>query len=316
MDRFEAMRVFSRVAHLGGFAAASRELRMSTSAVSRHVGQLEDHLGLQLLTRTTRQVSLTDSGREYLARCDRILDDVNELEGSLADGRRSPRGRLRVSAGVSFAQEQLNQFMPTFLNQYPDVEVELLLTDRHIDLVGEGVDAALRIGRLSDSSLVARRLCPCRFAVCAPPAYIERVGAPSTPADVASHRCIVDTNQPASWRFAGPDGDHSISVAGPYRVNSANAAAAATMAGVGLAYLPTFVAGRSLERGDLVALFADFEPVEVSVYAVYPESRYPSAGVRAFVDALARAFGGEPPWDRWRQAKTAPAPAASGRSAR
>jgi len=304
MDRFEAMRVFSRVAHLGGFAAASRDLHMSTSAVSRHVGQLEDHLGLQLLTRTTRQVSLTDAGTEYLGRCDRILADVQELEDTLADGRRCPRGRLRVSAGVSFAQEQLNQFMPSFLAEYPDLDVELLLTDRHIDLVGEGVDAALRIGRLSDSSLIARRLCPCRFAVCASPSYVDRVGAPSAPADLASHRCIVDTNQPASWRFAGPDGDHSIAVEGPYRVNSANAAAAATVAGVGLAYLPTFVAGPLLESGELVPLLRDFEPVEISVYAVYPESRYPSAGVRVFVDALARRFGGDPPWDRWRQTRT------------
>ena len=295
------MTVFARVARLGGFAAAARELHISTTSVSRTIGQLEEHLGARLLRRTTRQVSLTDAGVVYLERCERILADVQELEEALGEGQREPRGRLRISAGVSFAQEQLHTVLPAFVEQHPNLECELMLTDRRVDLVREGVDIAIRIGRLADSTLFARRLSPCRHAVCASPDYTDRHGMIRHPAELADHACIIDTNQPRGWWFAGPDGQEATQLAeGRYRVNSAHGACDAVLAGIGVAYLPTFVAGPRIERGELVVQLPGYRAAEVHVYAVYPESRYLSAGVRALIERLAEHFGSDPPWDRWR----------------
>ena len=299
MDRLQAMKVFARVARLGGFSAAARELDLSTTAVSRHVSQLEEHLRVRLLQRTTRRLSLTDVGAAYLERCERILADLHELEDALCQGQQNPRGRLRITAGVSFAQEQLGAVMPTFVRRYPELEVELLLSDRHLDLIGEGLDLAVRIGRLPDSSLFARRLAPIRHAVCASPAYIAANGAVTAPGQLSRHTCIIDTNQPKTWWFQGPDGEQTVTVTGRYRVNSAHGACDAVIAGLGLAYLPTFVAGPRIESGAIVPQLAGYRTTELAMYAVYPENRYLSAGVRAFIDLLVDHFGDEPPWDRF-----------------
>ena len=301
MNRLQAMRVFTRVARLGGFAAAARELQLSTTAVSRQVSLLEEHLGVRLLQRTTRRLSITDAGAACLDRCERILADIQEMEEALSEGQRNPRGRLRISAGVSFAQEQLSALMPAFVEHYPDLEVELFLTDRHLDLVGEGIDVAVRIGRLSDSSLFARRIAPVRHAVCASPDYIARYGAVATPSQLSEHMCIIDTNLPRSWCFEGPGGLETVIAEGRYRVNSAHGSCDAALAGLGLAYLPTFVAGAHIARGDLVPQLPGYQTGEAAMYAVYPENRYLSAGVRAFIDMLAERFDGEPPWDCWRE---------------
>lgn len=299
MDRLQAMRVFTRVARLGGFSAAARELALSTTAVSRHVSQLEEHLQVRLLQRTTRRLSLTDAGLAYLQRSERILADINELEEALSEGQKNPRGRLRITAGVSFAQEQLNAVMPEFLERYPELEVELLLSDRPLDLVGEGLDVAVRIGRLPDSSLIARRLAPIHHVVCASPAYIAEHGSVASPGELIDHACIIDTNQPKTWWFEGPDGVETLAVTGRYRVNSAHGACDAVLSGLGLAYLPTFVAGPRIERGEIIPQLPDFRVAEITMYAVYPENRYLSAGVRVFMDLLVEHFGDEPPWDRF-----------------
>ncbi|MEL7367956.1 MAG: LysR family transcriptional regulator [Myxococcota bacterium] len=299
MDRLYAMTVFSRVARLESFAAAARELHVSTTLVSRQVAQLEAHLGVRLLQRTTRRLSLTDVGAAYLDRCEQILSDVSEVEDALREGRDRPRGRLRVSAGMSFAQEQLNARMPDLLQTYPELEIELLLTDRRVDLVGEGIDIALRVGRLSESGLFARRLCVCRHIACVSPAYAKRHGVPDAPSSLASHVCIIDTNQPRIWRFEGADGDENHEPAGPYRVNSAHAACEAVLAGFGVAHLPTFVAGPRIEQGLLQPILLDYQTTELELYAAYPERRYLSSGVRSFVEWLVKQFGREPVWDRW-----------------
>ena len=299
MDRLHAMQVFVRVSRLGSFAAAARELQLSNTATSRVVSQLEAHLGVRLLRRTTRQVSLTDEGAAYLRRCERILADIQELEEGLAEGQRTPRGRLRISAGVSFAQEQLNALMPEFLERYPELEVEALLTDRHIDLVAEGVDVAVRIGRLPDSTLIAKRIAPCRHVVCASPRYVAKRGLAQTPSALAEHACIIDTNQPRNWHFDGPGGPETFAATGRYRVNSAHAARDAAIAGLGIAYLPTFVAGTELVHGALVRQMPDYRAAETAMYAVYPENRYLSAGVTAFIRMLAERFQRDPPWDCW-----------------
>ncbi len=293
------MRVFTRVARLGGFAAAARELQLSTTAVSRQVSLLEEHLGARLLQRTTRRLSITDAGAACLERCERILADVQEMEEALSEGQRNPRGRLRISAGVSFAQEQLGTVIPAFVERYPELEVELFLTDRFLDLVGEGIDVAVRIGRLRDSSLFARRIAPSRHAVCASPDYVARHGAVATPSQLSEHMCIIDTNQSRAWWFEGPEGVETFVAEGRYRVNSGHGARDAALAGLGLAYLPTFVAGDFISRGELLPQMPGYRASEVAIYAVYPENRYLSAGVRAFIDMLVERFEGEPPWDDW-----------------
>lgn len=299
MDRLLAMQIFVRVARLTSFTAAARELRLSTTAVSRHVAQLEAQVGVQLLRRTTRRLSLTDAGAVYLERCEQILGDVRELEESVREGRQCPRGRLRISVGVSFAQEQLDPLMPRFLRDHPDLEVDLHLTDRHVDLVAEGIDVALRIGQLPDSGLHARRLAPIRHLLCASPDYVAEFGTVTALTDLPHHRCIIDRNLASHrWAFEGPTGRVDWQPQGRYRVNSAHAACHAAEAGVGLAYLPTFVAGPRVCAGTLVPQLPHHRGIETSLHAVYPENRYLSAGVRVLIDTLHHAFGTDPPpWD-------------------
>ena len=299
MDRFTSMAVFVEVAKQRGFAPAARALRMSTTAVSRHVGELEEHLGVRLLNRTTRRTSPTDAGVAYLARCEALLEELAELERSVGDRGGTVRGRVRLTAGVSFAQEQLGRWLPRFLARCPKVELELVLDDRHLDLVAERIDVAVRIGRLPDSSLVARRLAPCRHVACCAPAYLE--GAPELrePADLRQHACIIDTNQPRGWRFEGPRGEVSVEARGRYLVNSAHAAREAARAGLGIAYLPTFVGGEALARGELVPVLPEHQATTVHVFAVYPHARYLAGAVRALVEFLGAELRGRPPWDAW-----------------
>lgn len=293
------MRVFCEVVRQEGFAPAARSLRLSTTAVSRHVAELEAHLGVRLLNRTTRRTSLTDPGMAYRARCEALLAELDELERSVSDRGSTPRGRVRLTAGVSFAQQQLSRRLPPFLVAYPQVELELVLDDRHLDLLAERIDVAVRIGRLPDSTLVARKLAPSRHVACASPTYLERAAGLNTPTVLSEHACIIDTNQPRAWWFRGPTGEHTVEVTGRYVVNSAHAAQEAARAGLGVAYLPTFVAGEALARGELVPVFPGYEAATVHVFAVYPHTRYLAGAVRALVEYLAEQLQGRPPWDAW-----------------
>lgn len=298
MDRFTAMHIFTEVARQGGFAPAARSLRMSTTAVSRSIGELESHLGVRLLHRTTRRTSLTDPGVAYLARCNVLLEELADLERSVSDRGSTARGRVRITAGVSFAQEQLDRRLPRFLRDHPEVELELVLDDRHLDLLRERIDVALRIGRMPDSTLVARKLAPCRHVACSSAEYLEHAPPLRTPLDLREHACIIDTNQPGAWWFEGPEGEQRVEVHGRYTANSAHAAREAAIAGLGIAYLPTFVGGQALARRELVPVLAGFEAATVPVYAAYPHARYLAGAVRALVDFLARELDAAP-WDTW-----------------
>lgn len=299
-DRLTEMRVFVRVARLGSFAAAARELRLSTSAASRRVSELERALGARLIQRTTRQLKLTEEGAAYLERSERILEEIDELESTLADRRVAPRGRLRVAAGVSFGQEQILPLLPAFLARYPDLVVELELSDRFVDLVAEGIDVAIRIGRLADSSLVARRLATSRSVLCASPAYLRRAGDPATPAELSQHPCVVDRNAPRAWTLVGADGSHQVVPEGPLHVNSAHAVRDAVLAGIGIGLVPLFVAGANLADGSLAPVLPSFKLGAVGVHAVYPHTRQLSPKVRHWVDHLAESFGDPPGWERGR----------------
>ena len=276
------LRAFTRVARLGSFSAAARELRISATAVSRRVGTLEHRLGARLLHRTTRRVSLTPAGVEALERAERLLADLEELHDAVA-GDGAPRGHLRVTAGVSLGHAVLHEALPVFLAAHPEVTVELVLTDRHVDLVAERIDLAVRIGALADSNLVAQRLGAVAHVVCASPAWLTEHGAVDVRA-LAHLPHVVDTNQPHVWRLTGPDGASiEVPAVGRYAVNSAHAARDACRAGVGLALLPGFVAAPDLRSGRLVDALPDWAGPELGLYAIVLERRWVSPAVRALV---------------------------------
>jgi len=281
------LRAFVRVARLGSFAAAARELRLSTTAVSRRVANLEEDLGVRLLHRTTRRVSLTPAGSVALERAEQLLSDLQELRDVVA-GDEEPRGHIRVSAGVSLGHALLHEGLPEFLATHPEVSIEVVLTDRPVDLVAERIDLAVRIGKLADSNLVARRLGRVKHMVCAAPDWLEANG-PVLPKTIRTLPLIVDTNQPRSWHLVGPEGaELEVEASGRYAVNSAHAARDACRAGLGLAMLPDFVGRSALERGELVDAFPGWTGPELGLYAIVLERRWVSAAVRSLVEHVRR----------------------------
>jgi DNA-binding transcriptional LysR family regulator len=300
MDRLSALEAFVRVAETGSFSEAAHRLKTSKSAVSRLVSGLEADLGVRLIHRTTRSLTLTEAGRGYCERAGRILADLAEADQSVSRMQATPRGRLVVNAPMSFGHLHLGAAIPDFLARHADVTVDLTLTDRFVDLIDEGVDVAVRIGTLADSSLVARRLAPVRRVVCASSTYLAARGTPATPADLAAHDCIGYSYSPQrqEWRFCEPDGrEHPVAVTGRLSLNNGDAIRAAALRDAGLALLPTFIVGADLREGRLVSVLESFVPQNMSLNAVYPHARHLSPKVRAFVDFLAERFGPRPYWD-------------------
>lgn len=301
MDRLAAIEAFVAVAECGSFSQAAERLHASKSVVSRQIGALEAELGARLLHRTTRALTLTEAGRSYLERATRILADLAEANASVGQLQAAPRGRLRVNAPMSFGFLHLAPALPDFLARYPDVAVELTMNDRFVDLVDEGFDVAVRIGKLDDSSLVARKLAPMRRTVCAAPAYLEERGTPTSPDDLKAHECLCYTYLGLSqeWRFVRPDGrPWPVEVHGRLHANNGDALRAAALRGFGIAVLPSFLVGGDVRSGALVSLLGPFLPQDSAVYAVYPHARHLSPKVRAFIDFVAERFGPEPYWDR------------------
>jgi len=301
MDRFAAIEAFVRVAECGSFSQAAQRLHSSKSVVSRQVSALEAELGARLIHRTTRALTLTEAGRSYFERASRILAELEEANASVGQLQAAPRGRLRVNAAMSFGFLHLAPALPEFLIRYPEVEIELTLNDRFVDLVEEGFDVAVRIGSLDDSTLVARRLAPTRLTVCAAPDYLAAHGTPASPGDLKAHECLCYSNVglPRAWRFVMPDGQpRLVEVKGRLHANNGDALRAAALTGLGLTYLPSFIVGSDLQSGALVAVLEAFIPQDSAVHAVYPHSRHLSPKVRAFVDFLVARFGPDPYWDR------------------
>ena len=261
MDKFTAMRVFRRVVELEGFSVAARDLRLSNAAVSKNVAELESHLGVKLLTRTTRRMSVTEAGAAYYQRCVNILDEIDEAERAAAHLSAAPRGELKVSAPMSFGLLHLAPIIADFLEQFPDVSVDLVMNDRVVDLVDEGFDVAVRAGGpLPDSNLISRTLAPVQRVVCGTPDYFQKNGVPRVPDDLKHHHCLVYSlsSTPREWQFEGPGGTASVKITGRYQVNSSLALREGLIAGLGVTLIPTFIVGQEIRRGNLKAVLEDW----------------------------------------------------------
>jgi DNA-binding transcriptional LysR family regulator len=299
MDRFDAMQAFVAVADLRGFAPAARKLGLSPSAVTRLVAALEDHLGARLLQRTTRSVTLTDIGARYLERVRPVLADVEEAEGSASAERTRPSGRLVVSAPIGFGRLHVSAVMSAWLTRYPEVSSELRLSDRMVNLVEDGVDLAVRIGHLADSSLVARHVGEMRRIVAASPGYLKRRGEPKTPEAIAAHETIQfgATTAPPDWRFVEGIGEIRVACTPRFTTNSADAAIQYAEQGGGLVRVLAYQAAAAIKAGRLKIVLAKFEQPALPIHIVYPTSRLLSAKVRTFIDLVVEIsdwhFGGK-----------------------
>jgi DNA-binding transcriptional LysR family regulator len=307
MDRFDEISAFAAVADARSFTQGARRLGVSSAQVSKLVARLENRLGARLLNRTTRDVSLTDTGRAYLERARGLLEDFEALEGSVRD-QSGPRGLLKVSAPVSFGASQLTPALLDFAAAYPEVSLDVSSTDRMVNRVEEGFDVGVRSGQLADSSVSARKLAAVRLGPCASPEYLARAGTPATPDDLAQHEAIIDTNahDPLLWSYGAPSDRHEVRVHGRLRFGGADACVAAARRGLGVTLTPAFAAADDLRSGRLIPLLCAFEPPLIHVHAVYPHARHLAAKVRAFVDFLAERYAGEPDWHQgWGEARPA-----------
>ncbi len=293
MDRLTAMQVFTQIVEHGSFAKASARLEISTSACSRQVSDLEVHLGTRLLNRTTRKLSLTESGQAFYERAVQLLSDLEEAEQLAAQSVQSPRGTLKLTCSLNFGVRHVAPAIAEFLTRHAQVKFDVSVSDRIVDLVDEGYDLAIRIGNLGSTNLVARKLGEMRGVLCASPDYIARHGAPKTPQDISGHNCLTYANvaHPDQWRFYDKAGEEQVvHVAGNVRVNNGDMLAALAARGAGLVYEPDFIVGPDILAGRLKALLPGYDCMRADIWAVYPSRRHLSAKVRAFVDFLAERF--------------------------
>ncbi|WP_332772374.1 LysR family transcriptional regulator [Phenylobacterium sp.] len=304
MMELEDIRAFVEVAEAGGFGRAGQRLELSKSMVSRRVSRLEASLGAQLLSRTTRGVALTEAGAEFKERADRVLAELEAARDSLAQRGEEIVGSLRVAAPLSFGMTHLAPVLAELAVRHPKLSVTASYSDRFVDLIGERFDVAVRVGKLADSSLIARRIAPINAAVVASPAYLERYGTPLTPEDLMDHAALMQGQE--AWSFR--DGKKLVTIRpeGRFKADSGQALVAAAVAGLGIAALPTFLAGHAIEAGELVPLLLDYPIPEAGLYVVRP----PPAGhmpgkVRALTELLVERFGGEPYWDICHEAREA-----------
>ncbi len=299
MDRITSMRVFVRAAAGGSLSAAARHSGMSPAMATKHVNALEARLGVKLFHRTTRRLALTEAGGNYLEACQRILAEIDEADAAAASQRIKASGLLRMNVPLSFGSRFIAPLMPEFARVHPEVRVELGLSDALLDVIADSWDLAIRIGRLADSPLQARRLGDSAMRICAAPAYLDRRGVPRRVAELAQHNCLSYTlssmQDSRHWAF-GVRGEFRVEVSGDLLANNGDALLAAAVGGQGVIYQPDFIVGEALERGDLVVLDLDKPVMELGgIHVLYPPDRRPPAKVRVMIDYLAEAFAEAPP---------------------
>jgi len=298
MDQLTALKVFVNVVETGSFSAASERMGVSRAAASKQVSQLESLLGGRLLNRTTRHVSLTESGRIYFEHCREILSNLEEADGEVAGLAQEPRGNLRISAPTNFASEHLLPLVAEFTRKYPEVRVEMICGERLVDLVDEGFDLAIRMTNLGDSNLIARRLARGRHVIVASPGYLADHPAIRIPDDLKHHDCLVYSHTAGGvWPFTKDGLDYSIKVPSVFKTNNPDVILAAAVSGMGVCMMPTFLGGDAVRRGELTVILQDFETLEVQLYAVYASRKFLPAKIRAFVEYLAEKITDPPYWD-------------------
>lgn len=292
--------MFVAVMETGSFTAAAGRLGTSSGQASKLVSRLESELGVRLLSRTTRAVSPTEAGQAYFDRLRPLLEEFDNLDAAIRDASHAPRGRLRLTAPLTFGTMEIAPALNEFAATFPEIELDVGFSDRVVNLVDEGFDLAVRVGRPSDSSMIARRLCDVRIVVVGSPAYLARRGEPETPGDLPRFDCILDTNfrEPTRWPFDADGRPVGIQVEGRIRYSNAQACLEAAEAGLGLACVPSFIAGESLRSGRVRRVLQAFETEPYTVHALYPHSRHLAAKVRVLVDFLVERYRDTPHWEK------------------
>ena len=282
------MNVFVRVAKAGSFASAARELGISRAMATKHIMRLESALDTRLFNRTTRSLNLTEVGASYLERCQQVLLDVDEMESSVTQLQAEPRGILKISAPPVIGATHIAPALAEFLKQHEDLSVEMTLKGSHVDLIDEGVDIAIFLGKLQDTSLVARKLAISSLVVCGAPVYFERFGVPEEPEDLVDHSCLINWAIPPydRWKFRGILGDREVKVSGRMQANVADPIRVAAKEGLGVVMLPNYIVGRDVEKGKLQVVLEQYKISPLEIHAVYPHRKYLSAKVREFLDFL------------------------------
>jgi len=301
VDDLNGMSLFVKVVESKSFSEAAEKLEISPSAVSKKISRLEDRLGVQLLNRTTRRLGLTEAGAAFYERSARILTEVEEAEALVSTLRKAPHGLLRVAVPMLLGQMQIAPLAAPFLTRFPDMRLELVFMDRAADLIEEGLDVAIRVDDLPDSTLVARRLAPHRRVLCGAPAYFEKNGVPQTPEELVRHNCLTyGPHHPSrEWFFNTATGRRAVDVRGTFLTNNAEGLRQAALGGLGMALLPTFLVGGDLSAGLLRPVLSEYVSADTAIYAVYPQHRHQSPKVRAFVDFMMERLGPSPSWDRF-----------------
>ncbi len=300
MERLDCDRMFIAVKELGSFTAAAKRMGSSSGQASKMISRLENELGVQLFKRSTRAVTVTDVGDAYYQRIKPIIEDLDALNDSIRTASKEPSGRLRISVPSSFGRNQLTPPLLAFAQQYPHIALDVNLADRPVSIVDEGYDLALRIGILRDSSLIARKLCDIRVVTVAAPSYLSHATGIKHWQDLPNHQCIIDTNfeSPYHWPYADSNGELcEVNVHGRLQFSNAEVCLQAACEGLGVARLPSFVAGQALKHGQLVTILNDFEPDPIGLFALYPPSKHLAQTSRILIDYLVAHFSGQPEWD-------------------
>ncbi len=290
-----AMAVFRRVAETGNFSEVAQELKLSQPTVSKQVAALENHLGIKLMHRSTRQLKLTEAGKDYYQHCRQIIDEIDENEANIRQNQSLLSGTLRISTPVKYGELHIAPLVCEFLKLHPQLKIDLNMDDHYVDLVKEGIDLAVRVGPLTDSSMVARKLGDFPRVTVASPDYLSRIGVPKTPRDLATHNCIVFTllTTQNQWHYVGPNGSEKVQVSGSFTTNNPSTMKKAALESIGIIVAPTWLLEDSLRRGELVPILNDYRATPMEIHILYPERRFVPARVRQFMKFLRDRLGTE-----------------------